>query len=955
MKKWFAIALSGSLAFCAAAGDFLFRNGATDWTIGISPKASKAERYAAEELQTSLEKISGVKFPVREGSSFGKNTIVIGTPATSADIKAKSGALKLKDGKLEELAVYTLDGRLYLAGSNPRGALYAVYSFLKNQLGVRWFWPGEEGEFITKKTEYKLPVLKFNDKPQFRFRDMSICCMGPHMPTETWMARNFINMGNKNLELSEKCGFYLNGGGNHDVGIHDKKMFATHPEYFALIEGKRRENGYSGCWSNPGFTKYVLDRRFKTLKSLKARFGQAEIIVNMFPSDVVHRCECAECTKEPNASARWFLYHDKLAEAIRKVYPDVLFAGMAYQEYRDVPACEVKGVEYVRYCQYNRCYIHKLNDPSCKINQKTMDELRRWGKKAPMGIYGYHFDIFDPYTYPMYLPFWNMLADEAKVYRDMKLPYIKTEMPIRFPKGQKRADNMTQNYRLAYYMYAQLIWNPDADVNALLKDWCDHVYGAGSAPMLAYHTEMAKNWDAMPVHISYVGARPGGIAKSLLNEKVIRFGRAQFKAAEEAVKKEKDSALAKRHASEIALEKELFEKWVKCYELAKENAVTATIPFLEGDDAFGRLRAFPMKSRKGTHQPSEVRIYWNADALYIQAVCMESDPKSLRMGKAGRDDVNPWHKDTIELFLDLNDGSPYRHMAMNLAGGIYDAMGLDTTWNPVWKAVPKIEKDRWSMTIKLPFSSLGVKPKEGDQWKLVVIRNGKPESCGYPMALHHNVMQGATLLFSGNTDPDRNLVWFDSPHNGGGYRNIVLPLNKRGWQSKVIKPEEAGKADISGAKVIVVDTLKNYLPVALYREKIIPAVKDGAILVFSCYYYIDKLQDYFQDPTFRVGYKDDVTRIRRSTWFTSSSLATVPNKLNIKNMHTPACVLHPANPEKWEVVAKQTAKSTGKETPYYLLRPYGKGMVVVGGAIGRNLPLLENLLEYNKVIRREKE
>ena len=303
----------------------------------------------------------------------------------------------------------------------------------------------------------------------------------------------------------------------------------------------------------------------------------------------------------------------------------------------------------------------------------------------------------------------------------------------------------------------------------------------------------------------------------------------------------------------------------------------------------------------------------------------------------------------------MNDGLPYRHMAMNLSGGIYDAMGLDAAWNPVWKAVPKIEKDRWSMTIKLPFSSLGVKPKEGDQWKLVIIRNGKPESCGYPMELHHNVMQGATLLFSGNTDPDRNLVWFDSPHNGGGYRNIVLPLNKRGWQSKVIKPGEAANADISGAKVIVVDTLKNYLPLQLYREKIIPAVKDGAILVFSCYYYIDKLQDYFQDPTFRVGYKDDVTRIRRPTWFTSSSLATVPNKLNFKNMHTPAGVLHPANPEKWEVVAKQTAKSTGKETPYYLLRPYGKGMVVVGGAIGRNLPLLENLLEYNKVIRREKE
>lgn len=956
MRKWLATALTGVIALSAAAGDALFRDGTTQWSIGIPPNASKTERYAAEELQTTLEKISGVKLPVREEASSGKNTIVIGSLTTSPEVKAKKDALRLKEGEVEELAVYTLDGKLYLAGNNPRGALYAVYSFLQNQLGVRWFWPGEDGEFIRKRSEYSLPRLSNNDKPQFRFRDMSICVSGPHKPTEIWMARNFVNMGNKDLSIAEQCGFYVSGGGNHDVGIHDEKMFAEHSEYFAMIEGKRRQNGWSGCWSNPGFTKYVVDRRLAFIKKMKELFGNVELMVNLFPSDVVHRCECTECTKdEPNASARWHKYHETLAAEVSKVYPDVLFAGMAYQEYRDVPTCEVKGVEYVRYCQYNRCYIHKLHDLSCKINQATMAELKLWQEKAPMGIYGYQFDIFDPYKYKMYLPFWNMLADEAKTYRDMKIPYIKTEMPIQFPKGeQKRADNMTQNYRISYYLYAKLIWNPDADVTAILKEWCDLVYGSGSNAILAYHQAMANAWDSMSMHQSYCLARPGGVAKNLLNDKLISFAKAQFKTAEEAVKKESDPALAKRHAEEVALEKELFAKWEQCYNLTKENAVTATLPLMEEDNAFDKLSAFPMKSQQGTHQPSEVKIYWSRDALHIQAVCKESDIKSLRMGKAGHDDVNPWHKDTIEMFLDLNDGSPYRHFGINLSGGYYDGMGMDAKWNPEWSVVPKIENDRWIMTIKLPFASLGITPKEGDQWKLMVIRNGEPESCGYPLPAHHDVMQGATLLFSVNSNPERTLAWIDSPHNGGGYRNMVLELNKRGWQSRVIKPEEAANADISGAKIIVVETVFNKLPVSLYRETLVPAARNGAILVFSCYAWIDKLQDYFQDPTFSVGFKDDVTKIRRPTWITSSSLLSVPNKLDLK-WTTPAGVLYPANPEKWEVVAKQTAKSTDKETPYYLIRPYGKGTVFVGSIGPACIPLLENMLEYNKVIKREKE
>ena len=38
--------------------------------------------------------------------------------------------------------------------------------------------------------------------------------------------------------------------------------------------------------------------------------------------------------------------------------------------------------------------------------------------------------------------------------------------------------------------------------------------------------------------------------------------------------------------------------------------------------------------------------------------------------------------------------------------------------------------------------------------------------------------------------------------------------------------------------------------------------------------------------------------------------------------------------------------------PFILVRPYGKGMVALIGDVRAKITVLENLLEYNKVIKR---
>ena len=218
-----------------------------------------------------------------------------------------------------------------------------------------------------------------------------------------------------------------------------------------------------------------------------------------------------------------------------------------------------------------------------------METLRKWLAKAPMGIYGYEYDVFRE---PVYLPFWNMIKDEIKVFRDMKLVRMKTELGVNMRSSVPRSGQKQLAHRLSNYIYARLLWNADEKIDDILNDWCNYLYGKGASAVKEYHLEMAKAWDSMPLHLSYFGASPSGTAKHLINPKRISFARAQFKKALDAVKSEPDAALRKRHEREIRFESELFDRWIKEYQTAKENAIIVNLPLLKGDNEFSRVARF---------------------------------------------------------------------------------------------------------------------------------------------------------------------------------------------------------------------------------------------------------------------------------------------------------------------------------------------------------------------------
>jgi len=110
----------------------LFKNGKTDYEVVISENASQTENYAASVLTNYLNEISDAVFPLTEekNSSASKNKIYIGNNSKISDKKFKNSD--------ESFKYFNKKNNIVIRGGKKRGTMYGVFSFLENELGVRW-------------------------------------------------------------------------------------------------------------------------------------------------------------------------------------------------------------------------------------------------------------------------------------------------------------------------------------------------------------------------------------------------------------------------------------------------------------------------------------------------------------------------------------------------------------------------------------------------------------------------------------------------------------------------------------------------------------------------------------------------------------------------------------------------------------------------------------------------
>lgn len=506
-----AMFCGGKSVFAKAATLNLVAPGVTPQII-VAPTASASEKFAARELADYLGKISGQTLAVREtaggeaGSTPGPR-IIVGHHPQNASLHPEKLGVEESIVSVEPTRVRIVGGMLSPVQNakdqtfaRDRGTLYGVYHFLE-RLGVRWYRPEPWGEHVPRYSQITLRVGQAISKPTYRVRmGINSYRWSPDQSAEQrtqaqlWATRNRFNA---NMWTPPEYGGYYQVDFAHAYFqlVPVKEYYEDHPEYFALIDGRRSDNPDAQlCLGNPDVQELVAQKIIRDAKD-----NPQKIWFSLEPNDTPLWCEDALCRAmdDPNLktaegkvsmSNRVSLFNNIIARRLAKEVPGAKVASLAYSYSLHIEAPTLTKLEpnsvigAATYGENYSDFTRELLDPQSEANARFVKVLREHRDLAELFTYEY----WSGYMWHGPLPVLDVMADRLQKYhRDFNVQGVYNEFHQSWgPQG------------INHYFFARLMWNPDRDMKSELEEYCRNYYGPAAAPMLAYHrllNDAAKN------------------------------------------------------------------------------------------------------------------------------------------------------------------------------------------------------------------------------------------------------------------------------------------------------------------------------------------------------------------------------------------------------------------------------------------------------------------------------
>lgn len=444
------------------------------YTLVRAADASQSQIHAAEEFQTFTEQLTGVKLPIlTDDAPLPAQAILLGnTRHTSAVLGGPADFAALgTDG----FRLVTKPPHLLIIGSPVRGTLYGVYETLERFGGCRWY--ASWHSVIPKRDAFSVPAIDETQKPAFALREP----FWFDLFNGDLAARNKAN-GNA-MRLAEKHGghaFRFGGGlgSCHTFNIlcSPDELFATHPEYFSEVNGKRIKDHTQLCLTNPDVLRVVTSNVLARIrKDPEASF------YGVSQNDWGNFCTCPACKAiddaEESHAGTMITFVNQVAEAVEKEFPNVTIETLAYQ-YTRKPPKTIRPRPNVMPCLCTiECdFSFPIDASSFKENRAFLDDIRGWSAiSRHLYLWDYTTNFRD-YT----SPFPNVLAlqDNVKFFRTNHVDYL-------FEQGayQGRHGDFSE---LKGWLLAKWLWNPDRPQEPLLEDFFSGYYGAAAPYVRTY-------------------------------------------------------------------------------------------------------------------------------------------------------------------------------------------------------------------------------------------------------------------------------------------------------------------------------------------------------------------------------------------------------------------------------------------------------------------------------------
>jgi hypothetical protein len=500
-----------------------------DCEIIVATDASAAEKHAADELARFLEQASGAKFAIKTTSEPGS----VNPVGVSFRLLVGPGAARLaapgfsNEGLGEEgLIIRTVGNDMILAGGRPRGTLYAVYTFLEEQVGCRWWTPTVM--YVPPRATLAFDKLDVRINPRLEYRE-------PFWYSAfdgDWAARNRCN--GTAMRLDEKH------GGKHIIEgfvhtfyplIPPDKYFADHPDWFSEIQGKRKHEQAQLCLTND-------ELRAELVRNLKERLAKnpSATMASVSQNDWIGNCQCAKCAaidKEEGTPAGSLLrFVNAVAEEIEKDYPKVAISTLAYQYTRKPPLhVRPRPNVVVWLCSIECSFSKPLIDPR---NEAFRKDIEGWSKICDRLYVWDYTTNFRHYVLPH--PNLRVLGPNVAFFADHHVRGL-------FEQGAYHTWG-AEMMELRAWVLAKMLWDPSLDADKLIEEFIAGYYGPAGPHIREY---LKTTHGAVDVAGDPLGCFSGEDAK-FLSLKTLAKGLEQLKQAEQAAGDDSDV----RHRVQVA-------------------------------------------------------------------------------------------------------------------------------------------------------------------------------------------------------------------------------------------------------------------------------------------------------------------------------------------------------------------------------------------------------------------
>ena len=442
---------------------YLFNEGASPYSIVIPEEASGDIVFAANELVNFFQEATGYVLPVIEDTDLTFNPDDYYLSIGNTTIQAGSDvSVTYEEYGLDTLKLVRKGNTIIMAGSNDKGAMYAMYEFLERTFNLETYAIDEW--YID--TEVETAFIKDFDVleiPLFPRRSVGLF---PYTINET-----FRNRMRQEFYSTD----WIYWSHSHFRILPKEIYFEEHPDWYS-------PDGTQLCLTNDEmraeFTRVVIELMKEHPEYSYIMLGQEDI--NTF-------CTCPDCQElvdQYKESGVMMHFVNKVADDVQAYIDEyepgrIFFLGtFGYHKTQIAPAILNDDGVYepiddtvlprdnvmVMVAPIRACNSH---DYYSECNRETEQVLRSWDAVAHDHMFVWMYNkVFGQY----FLPFNNFstLVDNYQILADMGVSFV-------YHQGNKETEAGGLQEMMSY-VEAKLMWDNNQNPDELASDFIEHYY-----------------------------------------------------------------------------------------------------------------------------------------------------------------------------------------------------------------------------------------------------------------------------------------------------------------------------------------------------------------------------------------------------------------------------------------------------------------------------------------------